>query len=433
MGACLCKNKRRSSLNSAGSDDGNSGGSSSSRPLHQRVRSSWSQCIIGPNTNSHLSYDASHKIDRGQHETSNNRIWSLQNKLSLHADRLVVDTLESIRPTILNEPTNSMQKLHMIAETEIGWIVVINSLVNKVDLEHPFGSALILLILEDAPLPSKKSISQLDEVLGLQMQRERSIARQRNISIALGCLAEKLAGSLSSALFSENVRQYLLSRIEPGNNPVVILYSLVALEKFSQTIDNKMIIVKELNKLGADNPLLKLEKLSDSPDFIEQQVSFCAKWCLDNYFLLDNRSFTYETINRDNLNAILNTKDASEHLKISPDGLTARNDSSRFESVRCTYAITSGVYYYEVVVVTAGVMQIGLATKESKFLNYDGFGVGDDDNSCAYDGCRQLIWQNSKSIPTKLPRWKEVSRLLGVQPTRNVFPTELKNQDQTNN
>ena len=301
-----------------------------------------------------------------------------------------------------------MQKLHMISETEIGWLVVISSLINKIDLEHPFGSALILLILEDAPLPTRKSIGQLDEVLGLSIQRERSVAKQRNISIVLGCLAEKLAGTLSSALFTENVQNYLLSRIEPEQNkPNVILYSLIALEKFSQTNDNKLLIIKKLNSLGAMNPLLKLEKFKQSSDFVEQQVAFCATWNLDNHFLVEGRPYTYETIDRDNLNVMLNSRDASENLKISANGLTARNDTSRFESVRCTFAITSGIYYYEVLIVTPGVMQIGFATKQSKFLNHDGFGVGDDDQSIAYDGCRQLIWQSGKSTCTNLPRWKE--------------------------
>lgn len=414
MGACLCKTKRRSTTASIRADselynsDTSSSSTTNSSTIQQRIRTtaildtlSLSGSYIDP------THHLAHKTSRSHLNNQNNRIWSLQNKLSMHADRLVIDTLESIRPTVLNEHSNAMQKLHMISETEIGWLVVISSLINKVDLEHPFGSALILLILEDAPLPTKKSISQLDEILGLQMHRERSIARQRNISIVLGCLAEKLAGTLSSALFTESVQDYLLSRIEPNNKPNVILYSLIALEKFSQTIDNKLLIVKKLNKLGAKNPLLKLEKLKHSQDFVEQQVGFCATWGLDNYFLYDSRPYSYETIDRENLNVMLNSKDASENLKISADGLTARNDTSRFESVRCTFAITSGVYYYEVLLITPGVMQIGFATKQSRFLNHDGFGIGDDDQSIAYDGCRQLLWQNAKSINANLPRWKE--------------------------
>lgn len=418
MGACLCKAKRRSGLR-CDSDIENlnanfESSSSNSSSLQQRLRSSGILAALSfVGSQSDLAQCATHGNNKaGRHSNSaNDRIWSLQNKLSMHADRLVVDTLESIRPTVLNEPSNAMQKLHLLSETEIGWIVVINSLINKVNLDHPFGSALILLILEDAQLPTKKSICQLDFVLGLQMHHERSVSKQRNISIVLGCLAEKLAGALSCALFTDSVQEYLLSRIEPGNKPNVILFSLIALEKFSQTIDNKLLIVKRLKQLGEKNPLLELEKLVESRDFVEQQVGFCSKWDLDNYFLYDNRSYTYETIDKDNLNVMLNSKDASENLKISADGLTARNDTSRFESVRCTFAITSGIYYYEVLLITPGVMQIGFATKQSKFLNHDGFGIGDDDQSFAYDGCRQLLWQNAKSIHTNLPRWKEVSSI----------------------
>ena len=48
----------------------------------------------------------------------------------------------------------------------------------------------------------------------------------------------------------------------------------------------------------------------------------------------------------------------------------ARNDASSFESVRCTFCVDVGVWYYEVTLVTDGVMQIGWATKDSKFLNH---------------------------------------------------------------
>ena len=51
-------------------------------------------------------------------------------------------------------------------------------------------------------------------------------------------------------------------------------------------------------------------------------------------------------------------------------------------------------------------MQIGWATKESKFLNYEGYGIGDDEFSLAYDGCRQLIWYNAKSSPHSHANWK---------------------------
>ena len=43
------------------------------------------------------------------------------------------------------------------------------------------------------------------------------------------------------------------------------------------------------------------------------------------------------------------------------------------------------------------IMQVGWATKESRFLNHDGYGIGDDEHSVAFDGCRQLVWHHADS------------------------------------
>jgi len=133
---------------------------------------------------------------------------------------------------------------------------------------------------------------------------------------------------------------------------------------------------------------------------------FYAQWLLDNIFILDYRRPSYETIDHRYLNVILNEKDVSEYLKLGPDGLEARSDTVSFESVRCTYHVNSGVWYYEVLIITDGVMQIGWATKQSKFMNHEGYGIGDDQYSIAYDGCRNLIWYGAKSIPHTNPPWK---------------------------
>ncbi|UYV84387.1 RSPRY1 [Cordylochernes scorpioides] len=84
----------------------------------------------------------------------------------------------------------------------------------------------------------------------------------------------------------------------------------------------------------------------------------------------------------------------------------ARCDASSFESVRCTFQVMEGIYYYEVTLITSGVMQIGWATKNSKFLNYEGYGIGDDEFSLSYDGCRKMIWFNANCEPQNYPEWK---------------------------
>jgi hypothetical protein len=86
--------------------------------------------------------------------------------------------------------------------------------------------------------------------------------------------------------------------------------------------------------------------------------------------LIENRKYSYETVDVERINVMLNTKDVSEYLKISEDGLEARCDSYSFESVRSTFSIKTGAWYYETLIITSGVMQIGWAQKESHFLRY---------------------------------------------------------------
>lgn len=127
--------------------------------------------------------------------------------------------------------------------------------------------------------------------------------------------------------------------------------------------------------------------------------------------MIEGRKYSYETVDVTNVNVMLNTKDVSEYLKISPDGLEARCDAYSFESVRCTFQVNEGCWYYEVLIITPGVMQIGWATKNSNFLSHEGYGIGDDPYSIAFDGCRRLIWYNAKSLPHELPTWEGGSTL----------------------
>ncbi|XP_067905680.1 RING finger and SPRY domain-containing protein 1 isoform X2 [Heterodontus francisci] len=282
-----------------------------------------------------------------------------------NVDGLVLDTLAVIRTLVDNdqEPPYSMITLHEMAETDEGWLEVVQSLIRVIPLEDPLGPAVITLLLDECPLPTKDALQKLSEMLNLSAplakQDACNPAKHRNTTAVLGCLAEKLAGPASIGLLSPGTLEYLLESLSAQSHPTVMLFSLIALEKFAQTI------------------------------------------------LKPKRQFTYEKVNLSHVNAMLNSNDVSEYLKISPDGLEARCDASSFESVRCTFCVDSGVWYYEVTVITSGVMQIGWATKDSKFLNHEGYGIGDDEYSCAYDGCRQLIWYNARSEPHMHPCWKE--------------------------
>ncbi|XP_032830644.2 RING finger and SPRY domain-containing protein 1 [Petromyzon marinus] len=344
----------------------------------------------------------------------------------LNVDGLVLETLNLIRTLVDNdqEPPYSMMALHELAEQEPGWLELVQSLIRVIPLDDPLGPAVITLLLDECPLPTKESLLRLSEILQLDEQVARTDlsnpARHRNTAAVLGCLAEKLAGPTSIALLSPGTLGYLLESLNLQSHPTVILFSLIALEKFAQTTENKVTV----GRSRISEQLKVLEAWVNSPEFARRQVGFCAQWCLDNLFVKEGRQFTYEQVDLSGISAMLNSNDVSEYLKISPHGLEARCDASSFESVRCTFCVDSGVWYYEVMVVTCGVMQIGWATKNSKFLNHEGYGIGDDEYSCAYDGCRRLIWYNAKSKPHAHPCWKEgdtVGFLLDLNKKQMVF------------
>ncbi|KAI0217888.1 RING finger and SPRY domain-containing protein 1 [Lamellibrachia satsuma] len=309
----------------------------------------------------------------GGHRTHHPPHRSRHRSAEQNIDQLVLDTLHLIRTLVDNDqdPPRSMLALHKIADKEAGWLAVVQSLISVIPMEDPLGPAVITLLLDECPLPTKEAISKLCTILKLSdatSVTERGNAKKhRNICVVLGCLAEKMAGPSSISLLSADVLRYLLSNLNEVCDPSVILYSLIGLEKFAQTSENKGIIMTKLTK---SNLLEKLETWWHNNAYIKREVGFCALWCLDNFFVQEGRKFTYEQVDTKSIRVMLNSKDVSEYLKLSPDGLEARCDASSFESVRCTFQVDSGVWYYEVTVVTAGVMQIGWATKDSKFLNY---------------------------------------------------------------
>mmetsp|Transcript_7879 Transcript_7879/g.7370 ORF Transcript_7879/g.7370 Transcript_7879/m.7370 type:complete len:140 (+) Transcript_7879:640-1059(+) len=68
---------------------------------------------------------------------------------------------------------------------------------------------------------------------------------------------------------------------------------------------------------------------------------------------------------------------------------------TRFSSIKANTAVFSAKYYYEVRVLTNGLMQIGWCTLGTDFSGENG--VGDDPSSYAYDGYRVKKWNHGSS------------------------------------
>ncbi|CAF3741359.1 unnamed protein product [Adineta steineri] len=264
-----------------------------------------------------------------------------------------------------------------------------------------------------------------------QKKLDNDLHRERNTLVLLGCLAEKLVGPTSVSMLNTIALEFIIDRVYLGIHNYchltssdfddtnflsnyssvlkIILFALIAIEKFSHSLESKHILLQSLtinNEQSKMNVLEYYEPWALSSNCLKRQIGFYAQWLLDNVFILDYRRPSYEIIDHRYINVMLNDKDVSEYLKIGPDGLEARSDTVSFESVRCTFNVNSDVWYYEVLIVTDGVMQIGWATKQSKFMNHEGYGIGDDQYSIAYDGCRNLVWFGAKSIPHNNPTWK---------------------------
>jgi len=317
--------------------------------------------------------------DQSPYTTSDNlRCNNRVERLAERVDELVRETLDVIASIVDDEPEtpNSMLLLHDITDRPKGWLCLVRSLIRVIPIDHPMGPSVITLLLDDSPLPSKDSVIEVAEMI--KTDTSTTIPCERNLCVILGCLAEKLAGPCSIAILTDATLEYLLKNITEETPKDVMLFSLIALEKFAQTAENKALIKRKLLSFP-EHPLLSLEThVGESKDFTMRQIGFCAQFSLDNYckclinlidldshslhflaVLIEDRKYTYEISNLDHINVMLNTKDVSEYLKISGDGLEARCDSYSFESVRSTFSVQSGAWYFECLIITSGVMQIG--------------------------------------------------------------------------
>ena len=332
-------NQRRSITNSSGTGDNNRNQRchTTGQPSLSEVSSSSSHIIIHQSPSSQSNSDHNNRSNNNNQNSqvtnrrNRNSVWrflpnsrsfrdlinttfghnqsssSGHNTIKLHhqVDRLVLETLSVLRTLPDNEqdPPQAMLRLHVIADKEKGWLTVVNSMINVIPMDDPLGPAVILLLLDDCPLPTKESILKLADLLNLRWSTFRSSSvkssagRNRNICVVLGCLADKLAGPNSIFLMTDGILEYLTANLVNRYEPSVVLFSLIALEKFAQTSENKLTINSKF-RTYSDHPLVKLENWhlentsSANADHVKKQVAFCAQWSLDNFC-----EFLFDTIN----------------------------------------------------------------------------------------------------------------------------------------
>ncbi|CAO3588152.1 unnamed protein product [Absidia cylindrospora] len=128
------------------------------------------------------------------------------------------------------------------------------------------------------------------------------------------------------------------------------------------------------------------------------QLSFCAQWALENVFNEGKQQIKSSPWNLSHIRTIMNPFDATPHWKLGINGLELRNDRPHFESIRATSSVKTGKWYYETLLLSSGIMQLGWATSRCRFTPEEGYGVGDDCNGFAFDTYRTAVWADGTAV-----------------------------------
>lgn len=110
-----------------------------------------------------------------------------------------------------------MLLLHNIADDEEGFIQVIKSMVNVIPMQEPLGPSVITLLLDDCPLPSRNSVIEVTKMFDLSPRSailgRKNAAKERNVCVVLGCIAEKLAGPSNLGILNDQTLEYLITNL----------------------------------------------------------------------------------------------------------------------------------------------------------------------------------------------------------------------------
>lgn len=198
------------------------------------------------------------------------------------------------------------------------------------------------------------------------------------------------------------------------------LYAFIALER-NIDYNLKFVLNKKLFKLlrvwatkFRKNNELEDININDVPKFADQLQLFLCAHNLINKLTLFYQPQTSQLSSLSSDKALffqLNPNDKNESIKLSPSNLMARNDEYDCPTIRSKFTINPGIFYFEVVILTAGEMIIGLAAKQMDIRHV----VGSNELSIGIDGYGKSVKMNriAYGFKTLVPRWK-VGDVIGI-------------------
>ncbi len=269
----------------------------------------------------------------------------------------------------------------------------------------------------------------------LQLDSNNDITKIRNLVIILAHYRFFHVLGLCCSYIIEKSAEFLINVINRNTDLWTKLFSLIALIKIhylksktkkyeirhlkhlecasdiTNTLNNFILHWK--NKFDVNNELKNIQNVSDLS--IQLQIYLCAN-TYHKLTTINDQSLVSQNDAISNFNESLiemNPLDKSNFLQVSPSNLMIRNDEIGFKKIRSKFYINFGTFYFEVIILTAGSMRIGLAAKQ---ISIQDCYIGDDKLSIGIDGYSQFVKMNKKEYTFKdssLPRWK-VGDVIGI-------------------
>ncbi|KAI9485657.1 MAG: hypothetical protein EXX96DRAFT_613523 [Benjaminiella poitrasii] len=340
--------------------------------------------------------------------------------------------------------TNAMQNIFTITSQDEGYVAFILTMVSELRHDCPTSISFMKHIIEYSQVPSMETVERLvPRLLPSAAPHEQQV----NQMILLSVLAQRWAGRLAELMWTLEVGPVLWTRLRTGDW-TLRLHALLALESFALTGAVKKRMMEEIDvdammvgllgsfdrwrslsyghalkrwwsrcrskwtlnqkrQLGALNRSVNVcdgTRYADSESIVNfqdvaalKQFHHCLNWLAKRVF--NCKGLPHLELSKSQLQSVYLVPVSYSRCKFDEGRLGVRNDTIFLESVRTNTSIARhGRWYYEVLLLTNGTMQIGWGGSDCLLSPERGYGVGDDRNGFAFDTYRSVIWWNGQII-----------------------------------
>lgn len=226
--------------------------------------------------------------------------------------------------------------------------------------------------------------------------------------ILLNVLYEPYKKGQNVHLFTTDIVELIIDILNKNNKRELFFYAVLCIEKFTAEqvkllLANDQIMVNLIKSASALDGFSAKKMYKAAGHFsnkkerlLQYQISFACRWLFDFKHLLNiEKKTNFFSIYK--LHKGLDSKTASKTLKFSPDCFSARCGDSlyKLKSARSEYQFYSGVYFYEVILLTSGPMVIGWSSGDQVDCVQKG-SVGKSEHLFGFDGYHHCLWSIQK-------------------------------------